>query len=738
MKRRLSRTIDTLPLRHKLTAIIFLASFSVSFIGLAGYVAKNIVQLRDRLQQEAQTIARTVASYSAADLAFHDEAAARATLQGLDQTPQVANSFLYDEKGRLFVAQKSNPAAPPAPTLGASLSEIRDDYLHVIEPVRYKENMYGTLYVYYSLNILEQRVRSAWITFSAIMTAALVMSFLFAIWLQKIVSRPILALAAVANRVSKEGDYTVRARQENNDEIGSLGSAFNAMLDQIHLREQARLSAAQELAKAKAEFEAMFRAIPDAVMFADTQRRILRNNPAVKMLFGYDDSELIGQTTQLLYADSEEFSRQGKSRFHSGPGAEPGPYEMRYKRKDGLVFWTESLGAQVKDEQGQHIGFIGIFRDITERKHAEATMRIKDNAIATAINAFAFADLDGKMTYVNHAFLSMWGYERENEIVGHSALEFWQSKEAVSQIITTLLDSGGWTGELVSLRRDKSTFVALVSASTVYDKDGHPVQLMASFLDITQRKQSEETNRQLNVELEQRVRDRTLELETANKELEAFSYSVSHDLRAPLRSINGFAHALAEDYGSQLDVNARDYLDRVQKASEKMGVLIDDLLNLSRLSRTPLHRDGINLSAIALEVIDDLRKTEPGRSVDVVITPDMTCNGDPNLLRVAMQNLIGNAWKYTRRTEHAHIEFTMTVRDKRSVFCVRDNGAGFNMQYADKLFSPFQRLHSAQDFEGTGVGLATVSRIIKRHSGNIWAESVVGQGATFCFTLGEA
>lgn len=150
-------------------------------------------------------------------------------------------------------------------------------------------------------------------------------------------------------------------------------------------------------------------------------------------------------------------------------------------------------------------------------------------------------------------------------------------------------------------------------------------------------------------------------------------------MRAPLRSINGFAHALAEDYGNQLDVNARDYLDRVQKASERMGVLIDDWLNLSRISRAPLHRDGVNLSAIAREVVDDLKRSEPDRSVDVVIAPNITCNGDPNLLRIAMQNLIGNAWKYTRRTEHACIEFSATVTDNRSAFCIRDNGAGFNM-----------------------------------------------------------
>jgi PAS domain S-box-containing protein len=240
---------------------------------------------------------------------------------------------------------------------------------------------------------------------------------------------------------------------------------------------------------------------------------------------------------------------------------------------------------------------------------------------------------------------------------------------------------------------------------------------------------------EMNAELEQRVTRRTLELEATNKELEAFSYSVSHDLRAPLRSIDGFSNKILKDYSANFDAQAKDYFARIMNASKKMGVLIDDLLKLARLTRVEMKMEVTNLTEMATSIINELKELNPERNVSFYVQEGMIQVADRNLLQIALQNLIGNAWKYSRNQSLATIELGSFVKEELTTYFIKDNGVGFDMRYVDKLFGAFQRLHAITEFEGTGIGLATVQRIIRRHHGNIWAESEINKGTTFYFTL---
>ncbi len=281
------------------------------------------------------------------------------------------------------------------------------------------------------------------------------------------------------------------------------------------------------------------------------------------------------------------------------------------------------------------------------------------------------------------------------------------------------------------------------------DESNAAIRMLGTVQDITSRKLAEEELAQYRSHLETLVEKRTTtlkqreeelrtlttHLQASNQELEAFSYSVSHDLRAPLRAIDGFSLALLEDYQDRLDETGHDYLQRIRKGAQKMSRLIDNLLQLSRISRSELKLTDIDLSQLATQVVEELRRGEPTRKIDVTIEPDIQVRGDATLLGVLLSNLIGNAWKFTQRCDQARIEIGRQREREKEVIFIRDNGAGFDMKYADKLFSAFQRLHSLDQFDGTGVGLATVQRVINRHGGRVWTKAAVGRGATFYFTL---
>jgi signal transduction histidine kinase len=459
-------------------------------------------------------------------------------------------------------------------------------------------------------------------------------------------------------------------------------------------------------------------------------------------------------------------------------------FEFSRLGADGNERHISIHGDPVFDASGGFKGYRGVGADITERKREEQLLRLEhavarclaeandqSSALKTVMRSICETNNWGRGTYWRAdtaaglmrfgEFWSSPGLEFDHYTEGSREVVFapgvgvvgrvWQSGEPLwiadylndpRVVQQTLARESGMRSVFVfPVVAAGSTVGALAFFSRVAREPDERLLAATRMIgsevgQFLQRLQAEEHVRQINAELESRVASRTQQLEVANHELEAFSYSVSHDLRAPLRAIQGFSRMVEQQYAGQIDEKGRDMLRRVSAGAEKMGLLIDDLLRLARISRQAMHFGRVDLSVLVREVLEELRGAEPERRVEWTIAPQVSVEGDPGLLRVMLQNLIGNAWKYSSRRELARIEFGVIDKEGHPVYFVRDNGAGFDMAYSDKLFGAFQRLHTTAEFPGSGIGLATVARILHRHGGTAWAEGRENEGATFYFSLG--
>lgn len=525
--------------------------------------------------------------------------------------------------------------------------------------------------------------------------------------------------------------FLTRAEPIKSDE-GEIAGWFGSNTDITELR-----SAQDGLRRAEERLRRTLEASPIGVVLGTGEGDLSIVNDAYANLVGYSRDELIqGKVGWAAITPKEDLlldrAAQAEARLHGVSR----PYEKRYRRKDGTLVDVLIACAILKGHRDGEDEFAAFTLDISDRKLAEKALReseAKFRTIADAMPQIVWSTLpDGHHDYYNRRWYEYTGAPPGSLDGGHRTEMFHpEDQQKAWEVWRHSLETGESYEIEYRLRHHSGAYRwVLGRALPVWDEDGKIIRWMGTCTDIDDQKRAAEL-------LEQRVRERTAELEAANKELEAFSYSVSHDLRAPLRGIDGFSEAVISLYADRLDEQGQDFLRRIRAAIQRMGQLIDEMLTLSRVTRREMQRTEVDLSALVRAIADDLLTKEPERQVTFHIEPGLKAKADPVLLRTTLENLLGNAWKFTSKRENSNIIFGSQNRSGQTVFFVKDNGAGFNMEYGKKLFVAFQRLHRQTEFPGTGIGLATVQRVIHRHGGRVWGEGKEGEGATFYFTLGD-
>jgi PAS domain S-box-containing protein len=605
--------------------------------------------------------------------------------------------------------------------------------------------------------VVSRRVAS-WITAGSVLLGSLVLT-----GAGFVINREIGVSAGARAQISKLNatlEHRVEQRTEAlNSEIAERKRAEEVVQESLAASE----TALKELADQK--FALDQHAI---VAITDVQGTITYVNDKFCAISQYSKDELIGQNHRILNSGHhpKAFFQQMYRTIANGNVWQG---EIRNRAKDGSIYWVDTTVVPFVETDGKSRQYVAIRADITERKVAEQILAVQAEELARQAEALAHsrqalesqsvmlqsvldniaeglvaADPQGKFLIWNKAAARILGYGLTD-----LPAEEWSRHygtylpDGVTRVPTEQLPlvramRGEGSSCEIFVRNPKvakGTWIE-ASGSPLKGQDGVVHGGVVAFRDISQRRADEEEIRKLHDNLELKVVERTAQLETANKELEAFSYSVSHDLRAPLRHISGFSKMLEEEFGPTLSPDARHYVERIQAGTLKMGLLVDELLNLAQVGRHALSVQPIRLNSLVAEVIAILQPESSGRQVEWLIADLPAAECDPILVKQIFQNLLANALKFTRPRARAIIEVSHREENGQLVFLVRDNGIGFNMKYVDKLFGVFQRLHKADEFEGTGIGLVTVQRIVHRHGGRVWAEGKPDKGAVFYFTLG--
>jgi PAS domain S-box-containing protein len=546
---------------------------------------------------------------------------------------------------------------------------------------------------------------------------------------------PVGLLRETSQRLA-QGDLAVRvADRLPGGELMELGRTFDEMAQRLEAREQERQSADQALRLSESRYRSIFENSLFGIVTVGPDGCFQRVNEAFCRMLGYREEELVGvcSVAQVTHPEDASYASDKHRALVEG-GLKRYTVEKRYLTRSGGVLQTACCIERTERPEGGWNGYTGCILDLTDMKDNQERMRLffERQTVGMAITT-----PEKQWLQTNARLQQQLGYSAEElarltweDLTHPEDLE--KSLQQYRQMLEGQNDE--YVIQVRYLHKTNRAVHFIISIGCVRRHNGDVDYVLALYDDITERTKAEQEIQLLQACLEQRVQERTAQLEAAVNEQEAFSYSVSHDLRSPLRHINSYLAILQEECGGALPEKAHNYLNRARNASIKMGKLIDGLLELSRVSRYRLNKETVDLSALACETTTLLQEADPDRKVRLEIGSGITAEGDKILLGQVLANLLGNAWKYTGRTRNPRVSFGLTETDRQQAYYVRDNGTGFDMEYSDKLFGAFQRLHG-EEYEGTGIGLATVKRIIERHGGRVWAVGAPDRGATFYFTL---
>ncbi len=525
-------------------------------------------------------------------------------------------------------------------------------------------------------------------------------------------------------------DLEIAGEWESNERNSNQVTAFGTISDISHLTE-----CTQEVEQTRDLLVTAINSLPIRVFWKDLDSTYLGCNKHFAQDAGLKNpNDTIGKTDFDFFAkESADYFRSIDRRVMDSGVAEE-RFDERQQRGDGTNAWLRTSKVPLRNPNGDIFGVLGTYEDITEEKERERKYALTHFSMEEVQSAIFWCNPDGFFFYANQSACDLQQNSRDELLNMHvSDINPNIPKEAWPNLWDEIKANGAMKLDTEHLRKDGSSYPAEVQTNYVCIDDK---EFLVSFvLDITERKESERQLIDYQFNLEKQVERRTKELKEANSDLESFAYSVSHDLRAPLRGIDGFSQALLEDYEETLDDDGKHYLRRIRGGIQRMSSLIDDILQLSYIGRKDVSKQSVDLSRIVELITSELKDHDPQRVAQFEIDPEMRVFCDQDLIRIALENLIGNAWKYSSKEETTRISVRCKTADGESIICIEDNGTGFDTAYAGKLFAPFQRLHRADEYKGNGIGLATVHRIIKKHAGSVWAESTQGEGSRFYFKL---
>ncbi len=720
--------IDKLDLRQKFSMTAGLVIF-ICFAVLIPYQifdqnSKNIRTLRDNSERFAELLVLSSITY----MSNSDSDSVIKICKAFYDNPEAAVIRISDNAGRIIV-------------------DLHDKNVKSAEPpVKKKYYKNGIFIGELEFTPAKDRYdRELFITVIKLI-GLFIIFFTAAVSVAGIVSSGVIQILngmhAAIDRVA-EGDMNSAIAVKSEDEAGRLAAGFNRMMSKLKERIVQLEENERKLFTLMSNLPGIaYRCLNDkewTMEFISSGCEELTRYTVDELLYNRDLSynDLIYAVDRNAVWDSVQAGVSNRR-----------PYRMTYRirTKSGDEKWVSEQGCGVFSESGGLLALEGFIGDITETKYYELRLLESERRLSTLMSNLpgmayrCLNDDNWTMEFASGGCKALTGYEPD-EIIGNREISYNdlihpENRTMVkSEIGRSLPEHIPFRIEYRITTKEGNEKWVWEQGRGVYSDTGEVISIEGFITDITGRKKIEDELQEYREHLEREVKKRTQELLAANRELEAFAYSVSHDLRAPLRAVDGFSKALAEDFTEKLNEEGRDYIRRIRGASQKMAQLIDDMLKLSRVTRDEMKYTSVCLSDIAEEIINEHRDSEPERKVEFINTPGLIVNGDQQLIHAALENLLSNAWKFTSLKDVAKIELGTKLIEGETVYFIRDNGAGFEMRYADKLFGAFQRLHAVTEFPGTGIGLAIVQRVLNRHGGRIWAESEVNRGAAFYFTI---